>query len=94
MSLREQTNYLVIRADFISLHQEVMQICTSLRGTFDNLHRAYEAAARCKKLLEGVAKRENKICSILKRYPQADELLSAKRDEVELIKKERTVYSF
>lgn len=94
MALREKTNYQVIRADFLALHQEVMQICNALRGTFDNLQRAYEAASRCKKLLEAVAKRENKIYSILKRYPQADELLSAKRDEVERIKKERIVYSF
>ncbi|RDI80687.1 hypothetical protein Vi05172_g9296 [Venturia inaequalis] len=94
MALREKTSYLVIRADFISLHQEVMQICTTLRGIFDNLKRAYEAASRCKKLLEGVAKRESKIYSILKRYPQADKLLSAKREEVERIKKERIVYPF
>lgn len=57
----EATSYVIIRADFILLHQEVMQICTTLRGTFDNLRRAHEAAARCRKLLEGVAKQESKI---------------------------------
>ncbi|TID25933.1 hypothetical protein E6O75_ATG03796 [Venturia nashicola] len=92
MALREKTDYLVIRADFISLHQEVMQICTTLRGTFDDLKKAYEAALKCRKLLEGVANQEGKIYSILKRYPQADEFLSAKGDEVERIKKERIVY--